>query len=495
MNRTSATITLAMCALGLLVGYAAHKPAAEIDAPVSKPEQRTSRESASGANTAPIQLPKIHSDETLETLIAQGENATYAGLALWMLDASAPDIAAYWEFRKNGEFGGDMKRLLFLNWTRLDPQAAIAAVAGTDNASIPWWSWAAHDPKAALSAAGADRLKDVARGIGEFHPEWLRENFDKIPEKFQRDALHGLMTWKEDGDHVATLDFLKKQGIGFHTNLFRTLARKDPWAAYDWLEKNDKLDPQDNGPIDILLDAMKSAHPDDLERLAATTPSGALKCKMEDAIFENLLATDPAAALARAKSTDAPLIAAKRLAIIGNSLLTSDPEKAFQIGADILAASPFQLAPERRIQIGDDSSSWGASDYTAQSFMESLLIKDPGKTIEMTTIGQETASKLFQELAEKWAERDLVSFTEWVNRQPASPIRRAAAGQVANQLTSQDHFQEAADWAISGDMGNLYNLARQWARSNRAEASGWLDTANLPESEKSQLRNIINRQE
>jgi hypothetical protein len=113
----------------------------------------------------------------------------------------------------------------------------------------------------------------------------------------------------------------------------------------------------------------------------------------------------------------------------------------------------------------------------------------------MTTIGQETASKPFQKLAQKWAERDLVGFTEWVNRQPASPIRNAAAGQVVNQLTSQGHFQEAAEWAISGDKGNLYNLAWQWAHSNHAEASGWLDTADLPESEKSQLRNIINRQQ
>lgn len=127
--------------------------------------------------------------------------------------------------------------------------------------------------------------------------------------------------------------------------------------------------------------------------------------------------------------------------------------------------------------------------------MESLLIKDPGRTLEMTTIGQETASKPFQELAEKWAERDLVAFTEWVNRQPASPIRSAAAGQVVNQLTSQGHFQEAAEWAISGDKEDLYNLAEQWARSNRVEASGWLDAADLPESEKGQLRTIINRQQ
>lgn len=504
MNKTSATVTVVMCALGLAAGYATNRqvPGGEKSAnaaAVAKPAKQDFSQTTAAEKTQTIHLPSIRSDETLESLIAQGGNVTYAGLALWLVDASGPEIAAYWESHRNnslnGDSNGDLRRLIFYNWTRLDPQAAISAAAGTQWASAPWSAWGAVDPPAALAAAGPEQMKSVAGGIGQMQPEWLREHFDQIPEEARRNALNGLMTWKEDSDHVARLDFLMAQGMGFNPAAFKTLARKDPWAAYEWLEKNDKLDAREGGTMDVLLTTMKDAHPEDLERLAATIPSGALQQKVEDAILENLLATDPAAALARAKSTDAPLIAAKRLAIIGNSLLASDPEKAFGIGADILAASPFQLAPERRIEIGNDSSSWGASDYTAQTFMESLLIKDPGRTLDMTTVGQETASKPFQELAGKWAERDLVSFTEWVNRQPASQIRSAAAGQVANQLTSQGHFQEAAEWAISGDKGNLYNLAWRWARSNRAEASGWLDTADLPESEKGKLRNIINRQE
>ncbi|MEO7098681.1 MAG: hypothetical protein ABI162_04925 [Luteolibacter sp.] len=500
MNKTSASITLFMCALGLLVGYAAHKHGIEKEngAPVSKTERRRPPDIASGGNAVAIQLPQIHSDETRETMIARGENATYAGLALWMLDASAQDIAAYWEFRKNGKFDGDMKRLFFLNWTRLDPQAAIAAVAGTDNAATPWWAWAAQDPQAALAAAGPDRMKDVARGIGEFQPEWLREHFDQIPEAFREQALNGVMTWSEDGDSVATLDFLKKQGIGFPGFLFRTLARKDPWAAFDWLEKNDKLDPRDNGPIDILLDAMKSEHPDDLERLAATTPSGALKRKLEDAVFANLLATDPDAAMAQAKATKTPLVEARRLATIGASLLIADPEKAFSIGADILVVSPEKLGPEMQIQYADSRARWGMEKNPAATFMDSLLIKDPARTLDMTTVGTGPVSGTFKDLSEKWAERDLVAYSEWVNLQTDPRIRNPASRQVVSQLSSQGQFHEAAEWAMSGekpDSNSLYGLAHQWSRSNRAEASAWLESADLPESEKASLRNFIKRNE
>lgn len=500
VKKPAVIFAIAMGALGLFAGYFANKQTpGEINPEavplVLKPEKRSSNTPLPEEKVSPTSLPQVHSEETLETLIAQGENASYAGLALWLIDASEPDIAAYWESRKSGKLSGDIKRLIFHNWTRLDPQAAITAVAGTSDAMTPWWTWAAHDPRAALAAAGPDQMKSVANGIGQLQPEWLREHFDLIPEEVRSDALNGLMNWKEDSDHVATLDFLKEHGIGFHTNLFKTLARKDPWAAYDWLEKNDKLDSRDNGPVDVLLAAMKSGQPDDLERLAAMTPPGALQRKIEDALFESLLATDPEAALIRAKSTDAPLIAARRLAKIGTSLLASDPGKAFGIGTDIIAASPDQVAPKKQIETDRGSTSWGAEDSAAMTFMESLLVKDPERTLEMTTTGNQTVTQTFRELSGKWAERNLVEFTEWVNRQPAGPVRNAAASSVVNQLSNQGHFQEAAEWAMSGDPGSLYSLAWQWGRSNRTEANAWLESADLQDSVKGNLRNYINRNE
>ncbi|MBC7980329.1 MAG: hypothetical protein H7Y36_07175 [Armatimonadetes bacterium] len=243
---------------------------------------------------------------------------------------------------------------------------------------------------------------------------------------------------------------------------------------------------------------MKSTNPDDLERLAAITPSGAMKRQIEDAIFENLLATDPEAALKRAKATDAPLVAAVQLAKIGASLLTSDPEKAFGIGADILAACPEKLAPEKRIDIGSNNMSWGAEPNTATKFMESLLIKDPSRTLEMTTAGSDTVSATFRDLSRKWAERDLPAYTDWVNHQSDPGIRNAAASQIVSQLSSQGHFQEAAEWAMSGqkpDPGNLYNLAIQWSRSNREDASAWVESVNVSEDVKSNLRSFLKHNE
>ena len=65
----------------------------------------------------------------------------------------------------------------------------------------------AIDPQAALAAADPEQITSVANGIGQMQPEWLREHFDQIPEDARRSALNGMITWKEDGDHVAQIDF------------------------------------------------------------------------------------------------------------------------------------------------------------------------------------------------------------------------------------------------------------------------------------------------
>ena len=72
-----------------------------------------------------------------------------------------------------------------------------------------------------------------------------------------------------------------------------------------------------DGEVDTLIAQMKDLHPDDLERWRRSAPSSAVKSRMEDAVFEGLLATDPERALAKAREVDAPLVSAKRLAIIG----------------------------------------------------------------------------------------------------------------------------------------------------------------------------------
>jgi hypothetical protein len=500
MHKPYAFITIIASAAGLCSGYLANHRVSSgaATAPAAgKPHSRSPRNGETSTNPS-SQTATLRSNETLETLIAQGEEASYATLALWLLDADAADIEAYWDCRKDGKMDGDKKRLLFIHWTRLAPQVAIAAAAKTKDQGIAWWAWAAHEPQQALSMVGSDRIKDVARGIGEFHPKWLRDHFELIPEAARTSALDGLATWKEDEDHVATLDFFKEHGSYFPSHLCRTLAMKDPWAAYDWLQKTNKLNT--GRPMDVLLETMRSSHPEDLARLEAMTPPGALKRKIEDALFTNLITTNPKAALEQARASDTPFLAAKRLAKIGSTLLTSDPEQAFELGAEILAANPAKLAPAMQVQTDGQRRNWGPDEEenAAANFMKSLLARDPERTLGIVTAGQESVTQAFHQLAAEWADQDLPAYLEWVNRQESPAIRNEAATHVVQQFASQGHYQEAAEWAISAkilDHRSLYFLAGQWKQRDPAGAVAWLQTVDLPESVKRDLRTIISPQE
>ncbi|HEY8962793.1 MAG TPA: hypothetical protein VIM57_11375 [Luteolibacter sp.] len=500
MHKPSVLIILFAGALGLFSGYfATQRFAVDSTAPDVIPNSPLSsqRDPQTTEDSALDRVVTMRSSETLESLIAQGEEATYATLALWLLDANPEDIAAYGNFRKGGKMGGDQKRLLFIHWTRLAPEAAIAAVADTSDQGMVWWAWAASEPERALTAAGADRIKDVARGIGEFHPKWVREHFDSIPEAAKNAAIGGVTTWKEDEDHVATLDFLSEHQRYFQSHVFRTLARKDPWAAFDWLQKTNNLDAR--GAVGILLESMRSTHPEDLERLDAMTSPGSLKRKIEDARFTHLLSTDPEAAFEQARNSATPFLTAKRLAEIGSKLLTSDAEQAFELGAEVLAAAPNQLAPELRIQAEGKSQNFGSDDAenVAANFMGSLLTRDPERTLGIVLAGKEAPSPIFNRLATQWANQDLPAYMEWVNRQETPAIRTSAVKHVVRQLVTQEHFQEAAEWATSGgipDENGLYFLAHQWRERNPDEAAAWLQDANLSPTLKRNLGTILSPQ-
>lgn len=513
MRKSPSFLLLGLCAAGLLAGYAARRVAAAPPSSITVPDaaRRNAGDPAGGfpapasASGTRLEIPHPRSTDTLETLLALDDGTLYGRPAAWLMDADERDIAAYWDGYRGKKRNNDIARLVFIQWTRLSPRNAIAAVAGSKDEHFAWRAWASHDPQGSLAAAiaaGPERVKNVASGIGESHPEWLRAHLDQIPEAARRDALSGLSKWSDDENPLKTLRFLKANGIGFDQGALKALVRKDPWAAFDWIKENPGLQSRygsDNGPMGILLATMSTEQPDDLMRLAAQTPPGELKRKMEAALFDNLLATDPAAALAQAKATDAPLIAAERLAQIGLGLVKSDPEQAFEIANSIFAASPGKLRFMTEIEYPNGGSSSGGSYSGADELMSALLTKDPARIVEMAVsqgTGTPATSQTFNTLTNQWATQDLAGYTNWVNGQIDPVIRDPAAGIVVNQLTRLGQFSEAAEWAMSRENpgnGPLYGLLRQWKQSNPKEASDWLEAANLPAMNKAELRDHIKR--
>ncbi|MBN8460756.1 MAG: hypothetical protein J0M04_23235 [Verrucomicrobia bacterium] len=511
MNTTRVALIFGLGIAGLLCGYAGNRLLGERTLPASSnPDAaetaRTSRETAASPGGRPTKgtLPppaRIRSNDTLESLIEAGPVPSYGRLASWLMDATEPEIAAYWEGVKDKPRTNDITDLIFIHWTRLDPQAAIAAVAGTGTEHYAWWAWSCHDPEGALKAAIAanpDRVNNVAWGIGEFHPQWLLDHFDEIPESGRGNAISGLTKWDDTDRPLEILKFLKEHGAGFSPRIFSALVRKDPWQALDWMKENGDAIRRNYGSeenaMKTLVDTLADSRPDALERLASQTPSGELKRRMEAALFEKLLETDPGAALEQANNTKAPIIAAQRLAAVGLSRLKDDPDQALEIARKILANGLDDLSP-RTVVLSPNGSymSGGSVDPAVSGLVDALMDKDPAQVMDMLPNPSGKSPSDFVTLGLKWADRDLAGYSDWVNRQTDPAVREVATLPVVHELAQTERFAEAATWAMSSAIAKsqLSGLLYQWQRSAPDEAREWLESADLPAEEKDRyLRNL-----
>lgn len=517
MNTGRLLLITGLCAAGFLAGFAGKRlsgpqPSA-VYAPVETGPVRTRSAARDGADpasgskmtAAPAKVSGIRSADTLETLAGLEGDSLYTRLALWLMDAGEQDIAAYWEtVRGKKDRSNDITDLVFINWTRLNPRGAIAAVAGTSNEHYAWWAWACHDPQGSLTAALAankDRVNNVAWGLGEFQAEWLRAHWNQIPEAARNNAIRGMTKWDDTDQPLEVLEFLKANGQSFNQGIFATLIRKDPWAAYDWMQQNESTISSHYGSkeraMNLLVETMAQSQPEALQRLAEQTPSGELKRKMEAALFDNLLATDPDAALEQAKATKAPVIAADRLAAVGVSLVKTDPEKAFEIARDLFAANPGAMSVRTVVRTANSSSTWGgSSNQKVVELVNALMAKDPARVMTLQPPPGDGPGASSSELAaftHIWAQQDLVGYTNWVNQQTDPKIREVAVETVASQLVNMEQYAEAAEWMMSSETsrGNMINLIYQWNRSNPEEARQWLDSADLPEKEKDHLNQFL----
>ena len=502
MNPSKAVIPAILCVAGLAAGYGAKKSTAPQSSEtaqllaMAKEVRRSNRDPSTSTTYIP---PEVKSTDTVDSLIGKGESATFNDLATWLLTASSEEIGAYWAACKDLKPHKFSRNLVFMNWTRIDPEGALAATSGTEDEEMAWWGWASNDPAAALSAVGSEFLGSVTNSIGQHHPQWLRDHFDEIPEAGQGVALNGLTTWKEDSDHVATLDFLREHGRSYSERTLKTFIRKDPWAAYDWLEKNDMLFATKWGrsPGDTLIQTMLENHPEDLERLSAMTPPGRMKWRMEAAIFENLLSTDIDAALKNARETEAPLIAATRLAEIGKTYVESDPEKAFALAAEILESTNGSLSPALSINTNNGGTDWGADYDSAEKFMSSLLNEDPERVMDMLA-GSDLEAEAFTGMSQEWADTDVDAYASWATRQDDPEVRSEATDHIVSSLAQQDRFEEAGDWALSDYSattggGSMYRLVHFWKDSDPDGAAQWVDRADISDAMRSNLHNLLRR--
>lgn len=509
----STYLALTLGAAGLLTGFAGHRLSgmASVDEPEHATRADTGRNSPDSSPQRKVRAGKtdvssIRSTDTLESLKALPPEDLYGRLALWMIDATEEEIADYWQDYRNQENrANEINDLIFINWARLNPQGAVNAATGTPDEHYAWWAWSCHDPAGSLAAVIAqnpDRLNNVTWGLGEFHPDWVREHWDDIPADGQQNALQGMAKWDDVGNPLEVLNFLQEKGYGFHQNIFKVLISKDPWAAYEKIQESGGQERSPFGgtqnTLRLFVETVAEQHPEMLEKLASQTPSGELKWQMEAALFDSLLKSDPEAALQQALATSASKVATDQLTAVGTSLLASDPDRAFEMAERIFSLNPEAMEGMTRVSYGSGSSGWGSGTTELDRLMNTLVTKDPVRALELTMFegDQNHRQSAFQKVAAMWAVQDLQGYADWVNGQAESENQPQAVGVIVGHLQNDQNFGDAAAWAASIDdpqqrQNVMSNLVRQWARADRESAANWLQSTTLTADELKNYRSYL----
>lgn len=503
------TIFAGCCVIGLLAGFGLRRafsetsPSVVIHETAIIPSNSQENRHAQPTITAFPEVKTARTTDSLESILTAEPVAGYARIARWLTTAGEQDIEAYWAVFQKGKRDADITDLIFIHWTRLNPQAAIAGAAAAGNGFSAWQAWAANDPKAALTAAlavGEEQAGYVATGIGRYAPEWLREHFDELPESARHNALSELDRWKDTTNPLASLEFSKKTGRICDEETFRSLVRHDPYAALDWLKENpryaDEHTASGNDFSSVLFSMMAQERPEELEALAARTPPGAAKRQMEQALFDRLLEADPAAALehARATAETTPLLAAQQLGRIGLKEIATNPEKAFKIAGEILAANPGKIDIVRWIDYpGGTTESVACGE--ANTLLTTLFGHDRLKTMDLLAAQPpgENLSTIFQSFAGQWANDDLTGLTNWTLQQTGK-VREAAARQIGGKLAAEGKFLDSIEWAKSSGMdpGNAYyGVLFHWDRADPAAAAAWLESSDLTGEQKAKYRETL----
>lgn len=430
---------------GLLAGFAARRisPRNPANFETTTGTALENRHAAASAEARPSSasdrlsvIPRQPSNDTLESVLGLDCSESYGRIASWLAGAGEQELAAYWaDFSKRkhtGDDDDDVREMIFINWTRLNPGGAMKASHGHYAA---WKGWTANDPGAALAAAtaaGEEQVYYVAGALGEFHPAWLRAHFDELSEK-ARDAALATITNRIDSENPReSLDFLKKTEQVPDEETFKALIRKDPWAAADWLKENPRFADDRTAPAGnltkVLYSTLCEERPEELERLAGRTPPGEERRQMEKALFDHFLKSDPAAALEQARSTEAPLLASQRLGKIGLDLVSTDPAKALEIAGEVLVLNPGNLGFSDQIEFPGGTYGMGGAGNGGE-LMQALFDKDPAATVEMIAghgTGEIEISNTLEKYVRQWAVRDLKAVSAWLENSDLTADQKAS---------------------------------------------------------------------
>jgi len=484
-------ILVALLGLGFFSGAALKRQAADSTAP-NRPTNseahtrvRTGVANHSNSNAGLAVTPvNLRSDHTLEDLLALPPEDLYNHLALWLVDASTDEMAAYWNATKNDKNASDKIRdLLFVRWTLSDPLGAIKAAADTQASHIPWWAWAKNDPSAAFEYTmthDRSRVEVVLRSIGQSDPKRALKLLNDHPDLPQTTGLSGILFGLTRDDPEAAVKLAIQNPNQYDHRPLQAWIRDDPHAAFDWYQVNRAS----NSPFSSLWDrelikTLSTESPELLAEFASKLPYGALRRQFESAAFDNLIRNNPAKALEQARNNPSPVLATEQLTKIASNLASEDPQQTRSLLTEILGKNPNFLQRETHTYYPNGSSTDGGDISDGRILIQNLLNIDPQGTFQQLVDADpsESLNPTTHQAASLWIQKDPAAFADWTAAQSNDRIRNQGYELLIAQLAESKNFESAIQYAGNLDetmrASQTSRILHYWKSDDPAAATKW----------------------
>ncbi|MGJ8725652.1 MAG: hypothetical protein ACSHYB_13920 [Roseibacillus sp.] len=481
--------------LGLAFGWQLKGRIPSLSCEQATETQATNRSSSSsGTQTTSSPAPSIKSSDTTEDLLALPSTELYDRLAHWVFDASPSEIAAFYQgYRDREKRPRSVTDLLFIGWTKVDPEAAITATRETADFRRAYWAWACHDPAKALTTAieRNEGIGDTALGIGEFHPKWLAENIESIPPNSRYTAMQGLAKWPDTGTPQLSVPLLLENFRSIPEPTLLALARQNPAKALQLLKDYEQSGGHRAQSRDYLQQLLKAVAVHDPQLLAEITPllkSPKEKNAAQPLRFNNLLNQDPEAARAMLDKTPRSWLKDELAITYANHLLTTDRQEAFDYALQFFGGELSTFTRRKTFDYpGGRSSSSSQLVPGANELISSLLEQNPESLLN-TLIPNETSDQApvtnaqreaFNTASKLWSQQDLTGFADWVISRKGTREYSDGAARMTKALTAQKELGLAMEWAetIPIDDGRRNYRAEQlyttWVKSDPENAAAW----------------------
>lgn len=494
---------LAMAVLGTATGLlvpkgqkaASSAAASPGDAPGKEASPREAAKEAASTKVVASLGPLPVSKDNVESLLAAEPSDLYSRLGLWLLDAPATEIAAFWKaYHAKGNPDMWIKDLIFTRWAAKDVDGLMEAAKRDNEEGPAWWAWTMSDPDAALAAmeGQSESIRSfVLRGVANFHVERGMKMLEENPAIARYLDLSNLSEEIGRKDPEAALEFLTRYVSHDLSTAVRNWAKDDPRRTLEWLAERSP----DQSLIKQFAETVAEEDPKALAELAEGLPSGSLKRELETQVIRQLAETDPDKAIEAARKIESPSLAAQRLAEVGKIMVAENPEKALETLTMIFETCPDATSRGKMIRYPSGGSGSYGSVAGVQEFVTELASWNPAQVMDSVTAVETNTtdpnshptlnSSATATVAGVWLGKDPEGFAEWCGRQEGATFDTGASA-AANFLINRDDFADAMAWSQQIKDADLQRSSivsgfSRWAARDREAAIRWYEQATLPE--------------